>query len=156
MLTYISWFTALRTKCSVSVLRSYLGLTPGKDKQKAVDCIWCWPIFHGPVILLHICNTISWIYIILRILVAYDTMNDLIILLGQWAIFYGPVILLHISIWWIYIILGILVQYDTMGDLIILPGHFDLYFMVQWFCSISSTLFHGFTLYFEYWFIMTL
>ena len=32
------------------------------------DCIWRWPIFHGPVILLNVCNTIPWIYIILRIL----------------------------------------------------------------------------------------
>ena len=74
---------------------------------------------------------ISWIYIILRILVQYDIMSDLIILLGQCDLYY--MILLNVSntILWIYILLGILILYDTMGDLIILVGHCDLYFMVQ-------------------------
>ena len=75
-----------------------------------------------------------------------------------WPIFLCPMILLNISntIWWNYIILGILVQYGTIGDLIILVDHYDLYFMVQWFCLTSSTLFDGFTAYLGYWFSMTL
>ena len=74
------------------------------------------------------------------------------------SIFHGTVISLNISntIWWIYIILGILVQNDSMGDLIILIDHYDLYFMVQWFCLISPTLFDGFTTYLGYCFNVTL
>ena len=67
---------------------------------------------------------------ILRILVQYDTMGDLILLLGQCDLYHGPVILLN-TILWIYIILQILVQYDTMSELILLIGQCDLYFMVQ-------------------------
>ena len=40
-------------------------------------------MFHGPVILLTISNTILLIYIILKMLVQYDTMSELIVLIGQ-------------------------------------------------------------------------
>ena len=40
-------------------------------------------IFHGPVILLNISDTILWIYTILKLLVQYDTMSELIVLIGQ-------------------------------------------------------------------------
>ena len=45
-------------------------------------------IFHGPLILLNICNTISWIYTILWILVQYDTMSDLIILVDHCDLYF--------------------------------------------------------------------
>ena len=46
------------------------------------------PIFHGPMILLNILYAILRISIILRILFQYDTMSDLIILLGQCDIYF--------------------------------------------------------------------
>ena len=51
------------------------------------------------MILLNIANTILWIYIILKMLVQYDTVSEL------------------------NIILKMLVQYDTMSELIVLIDH---------------------------------
>ena len=42
------------------------------------------PILHGLVILLNTFNSILWIYSILWILVHYDTMSELIVLIGQY------------------------------------------------------------------------
>ena len=51
-------------------------------------------ILHGPVIKLNISNAILWIYIILKMLVQYDTMNELIVLTGQCVTYiYGPMML---------------------------------------------------------------
>ena len=42
------------------------------------------PILHGLVNLLNTFNSILWIYSILWILVHYDTMSELIVLIGQY------------------------------------------------------------------------
>ena len=47
-----------------------------------------WPIYHGSVILLNISNPIWCIYIILQVLVQYDTMGDFILLLGQCDLYF--------------------------------------------------------------------
>ena len=140
MLTYISWSSDL----TLYLLHYFLVLHHALDISSIWQYKWSlntsrsvWPIFHGPVILLNISNTIGWIYIILGILVQYDTVGDIIILVAfrlLWCIFHGPVILLNISntVLWIYIIFKILVQYDTMSELKVLICQCDLYFMVQW------------------------
>ena len=68
-----------------------------------------------------------------------------------WPIFHGPVILNYIlkTIWCMNIILGIMGQYDLTFDLKINVGLCDLYFMVQWFCLISPTLFEAWVSYFQ-------
>ena len=45
-------------------------------------------LFHGPVILLDICITILWIYVIFRTSVQYDTISDLIILVGHCDLYF--------------------------------------------------------------------
>ena len=44
--------------------------------------------FNGSVILLNMSNTILWIYIILKMLVQYDTMSELILLIGQCDLYF--------------------------------------------------------------------
>ena len=45
-------------------------------------------IKRGPMILLNIFNTTSWICIILGILVQYDTIDDLIIFVGDYDLYF--------------------------------------------------------------------
>ena len=68
-----------------------------------------------------------------------------------WPIFYGPVILPYIlkPIWYMNTILWDYEQYDLMFDLKIIVCCCDLYFMVQWFCLISWSLFAVWTSYFR-------
>ena len=47
-----------------------------------------WPVFHGPVILLRICNSIKYEGIILWILVQSDTVKDLVLFAGQYDLYY--------------------------------------------------------------------
>ena len=49
------------------------------NKQPQTICRWLWPIFHGPVILINISNTIRHNYIILGLTGYCDTTNDLIL-----------------------------------------------------------------------------
>ena len=67
------------------------------------------------------------------------------ICVGQWLIFHGPVILPYIfkTIWLMNVIFGIMDQCDTKTDLIKNMWVSDLYFTVQWFCSIPLRLFDG-------------
>ena len=63
-----------------------------------------------------------------------------------WPIFHDPVILPYIlkTVWCMNIILR---NYESV-DLKINVGHCDLYFLVQWFCLISWSLFDVWTSYF--------
>ena len=42
----------------------------------------------GPVFLLNISNTVLWIYTIHKMLVQYDTMSELIVLIGQCDLYF--------------------------------------------------------------------
>ena len=68
-----------------------------------------------------------------------------------WPIFHGPVILHYIlkTIWCMNIILWNYGQYDPTFDFKLNIGLCDLYFMVQWFCLISPTLFDAWVSYFQ-------
>ena len=50
-----------------------------KQEQPQIICRLLCPIFHSPVILLYISNTIRHIYIILGLMGHCDTTNDLIL-----------------------------------------------------------------------------
>ena len=110
------------------------------DLWPQYECKSLWPIFHGPVILLYIWKPIWHMNIILpdyeMVSHNYSPQYDC---KSLWPIFHGPVILLYISkiIWHMHIIFTIMKWYDTTFDLNMIVSHCDLYFMVQWFCSIS-------------------
>ena len=66
--------------------------------------------------------------------------------MSLWPIIHGPVILPYsLKTFDIWTYFGIMSQYDLMFDLKIYVGHCDLYFMVQWLCLVSWTLFSGWT-----------
>ena len=106
---------------------------------------WAWLTFHGPVIVLYIFKTIWWMNVILcdNESVGHDLwpQNEC---RSQWPIFHGPVILLYVlkTIWLINIILWYN-ESDITFELIVNVGHSDLYFMVHWFCFISSRVLDG-------------
>ena len=58
-----------------------------------------WPIFYGPVILLHILRTIWWRNVVLGIMDQCDFKDwPCKIYVGQWSIFHGPLILPYIIV----------------------------------------------------------
>ena len=111
-------------------------------------CRPLWPIFHGPVILCYIFKTIQCVNIILGDygLVWLDVwfQNKC---MSLWPIFHDPLILPYISRLfdgWVSHF-HLMRKCDPNLDLKISIGQHDLYFMVWWFCLISSKLFNGWT-----------
>ena len=77
------------------------------------------------------------------------------IYVSQWPIFHAPVILPYIlTIWWTNVIMEywIHVKQRFTSKCMLVS---DLYFMVQWFCLISWSLFDGLMLFWSYWFNVT-
>ena len=76
----------------------------------------------------------------------YDPTFNLKINVGDWLIFHGPVILSYISkTWWMSVIFS---DNETVWPKLwpqMNIGKHYLYFMVKWFCLISSRLFDGWT-----------
>ena len=111
-----------------------------------------WPIFHGPVILPYILKTIWCMYIILW---EYEWVWHNVWPQNKcgslWPLFHGPVILRYIlkTIWCMNIIPWDYRQYDPTFVFKLNVGVCDLYFMVQWFCLISPTLFDAWVSYFQ-------
>ena len=100
-----------------------------------------WPVFHGPVILPYILNTIWCMYIIFRIMNLYGPRFDLKINVGHCDLYFMFQWLCLISwrlldVW--TSLFGIMTRYNPTFDLKINVGHCDLYSMVQWFCIISE------------------
>ena len=88
---------------------------------------------------------ISWIYLLDKcntwdINSMWPNEWPLTISRSLWPIFHASVILPYIlnTICWINVTPGILVPCDPMNDHLLYLGHCDLYFMLQWFCLISS------------------
>ena len=110
-----------------------------------------WPIFHGPVILRYILNTI---WCMNNIIWHYESVWPKVWLqinIGHYDLYFMVQWFCRIS-WRLFDVctsyFGSMNQYDQMFDLKINVGHCDLYFMVQWFCFISWRLFDAWTLLF--------
>ena len=90
-----------------------------------------WLIFHVSILLPYISTTIILIYLILRLVVWANTLNDLIVVEGQGAVFHNLVIFPHILFTFIRIciILKLMVWIDTVNDLIRNLNQCDPYFM---------------------------
>ena len=99
-------------------------------------CRSLWPIFHGPVILPYILNTVWCMNIILQDYESLWPMFDLKINVGHCD--------LYIVVQWFCLISWKLFsgwmtmrRYDPMSVLKIFVADCDLYFMVHWICLIS-------------------
>ena len=134
---------------SQSRFSDFASVWPDVWPQK--NCRSLWPIFHGPVILPYILKTIWCMNILLQ---DYDQTFDLKNKSRSlWPVFHGPVILPCIlktfDVWTSYF--WIMSQYDLKINV----GHCDLYFMVQWFCLISWSLWRLFDVWTSYFGIMS-
>ena len=113
-------------------------------------CRSLWPLFHGPVILPYIFKTFWYMNIIFQ-----DNESVWPDIWSQnkcrslWPTFHGPVIFLYLedSLIYEHLTFVIMSQYESMFNLKINIGHCDLYFIVHWFCLISSRLFDIWTSY---------
>ena len=117
-------------------------------------CRSLWPIFHGPMILPYILQTVWYMNTILWY---YEAVwrdvwpkNKCRSQWSLWPILHGRVILPYIfkTVWCMNFILQ---DYESVWPDIwpkINVDHCDLYFMVQWFCLISWRLFAALTSYF--------
>ena len=111
-----------------TILWDYESLWPNVWRQNI--CRTLWPIFHGPVILPCILNTIQWLTIIL---LEYESVwhnfwpqNKY---RSLWPIFHGPVIVAY-SLKPIYVwtsLVGIMNQCDLTHDLKINVGHWPIF-----------------------------
>ena len=110
------------------------------------NCMSLWPIFHGPVILHYILQTIC--YILRNYGSVWPDIWPQNKCRSLWPIFHGPVILPYIfkTIWCKNIIIWLSLVTLTCGSWS--ECKHDLYFTVQWFCLISWRLFDVCTSYF--------
>ena len=113
----------------------YIGSMWHKDWPHQVY-VGQWPIFYGPVSLLHILKTIWWRNVVLGIMDQCDTKVVLLKYMYMW------VLLCSIDFAFYDCHRFKLFVYIKTFDLKINVVHCDLYFMVQWFCLISWRLFY--------------
>ena len=116
-----------------------------------------WHIFHRPVTLPYILNTIWCMNIIVQ---DYESVQPYIWPQNKcrslWPTFHGPLILSLSYV--VYLEDYLMYEHHTFGlwvsmtltfDLKINVGHCDIYFMVQWFCLIFPRLFDEWMSYFQ-------
>ena len=144
----VQWFCLISSIwCMYIILWDYESVWPEVWPQN--KCRSLWPIFHGPVIWPYILKVIWCMNILIwdyeSVWPDFWPQN---ICKSLWPIFHGPVILRYIlkTYWCMNIILW---DYGSVWPQNKCRSLWPIYFMVQWSCLISPTLFDAWVSYFQ-------
>ena len=150
-MTYISRSSDFALYLLIDVCTSYFGIMNQYDPRfdLKINVGHCKPIFHGPVIWPYIMKVIWCMNILIW---DYESVWPDVwpqnICRSLWPIFHGPVILRYIlkTYWCMNIILW---DYGSVWPQNKCRSLWPIYFMVQWSCLISPTLFDAWVSYFQ-------